>query len=358
MNVLLEDYLRVVTPYLPPELVTPQALTQVRALAQRLPIASAALLECRLSHTESDVDFHASFTHFSPDLFSRFLLTPAWQACQTFSHAWMDSASALHQSIRNLILEFDLPERPIDQQSIEAISPSPYMMFKSEITIELPDLIKRALILLQRLPDPQLAAKLKHCISSIPEGATPANVGVWLARPTQAVRLTIKEIRLAQLLTYLEKIGWEDPTQAFASCTSMLAPFVHTFALAVDIDQTIYPRIGLECFATDQFHDQARWRQFIDHLVQTGLCAPAKRNALLAWNGFTQKSECPERWPTNLTYGDLLIGANAVSLIWRRINHIKIVYQPGRRPSAKAYLAFGHSWINADDVVFEEKKPL
>ncbi|MBE9100254.1 hypothetical protein [Vacuolonema iberomarrocanum] len=353
MNTSLAGYLKIVTPHLSPELVTTQAKQQIQALAQHLPISSATLIECRLSDSHADVDLHASFTHFPPTLLNHFLLNPAWQACQTFGHAWMTPASALHQSIRNLILEFDLPEQSAED-SIAAISPSPYIMFKSGRTVELPELIEQVLPLFQKSPDPSLATQLNHCLNSIPEGAELANIGIWLARPHQAVRLTIKDIRLEQISAYLENIGWQDPSQTFASFAATLSPLAEAFALAIDIDSTVHPRIGLECFATAQFHDPARWQQFIDHLVQTDLCTPAKRNALLAWSGFTRRSDCPDLWPANLTYGDLLMGLNAVSLFWRRINHIKVVYQPGQPLSAKAYLAFGHSWVNVDNVVFAE----
>jgi hypothetical protein len=99
-----------------------------------------------------------------------------------------------------------------------------------------------------------------------------------------------------------------------------------------------------------QFHDEIRWRLFLDYLVEVGLCISAKRDALLVWPGLTKKSDCPELWPANLMLGDLFFGSKAYSVFWRRINHIKIAYQPDELPSAKAYLAFGHSWINIDDL--------
>ncbi|MEL7357902.1 MAG: hypothetical protein AAFN40_15190 [Cyanobacteria bacterium J06560_6] len=267
----------------------------------------------------------------------------------------MDSASIVSKSIRNLILEFDLPQQPTNEQSIETIRPSPYLMFKPQTNIELLALIEKALVLFQRPLSPELAGKLKQCLNALPKGATLANIGVWLGRPHQAIRLTVKEIQFEQLPTYLEHVGWQDPTQAFSTYISTLSPFVDTLAIAIDIDPTVHPRLGLECFATNQFHDQTRWKCFIDHLVQTGLCTPAKRNALLAWSGFIQRSDCPELWPANLTYGDLLAETNAVSVFWRRINHIKIVYEPGQPLLAKAYLAFGHQWIHTDHVVFENQ---
>lgn len=352
MNIVLEDYLKVIAPHLHSELVTPQALAQIQFLTQHLPISNAGL-ECRLNDIEPDVDFHVSFTHLPPELC--FLPNPVWQACQTFSQQWINSTSAVHQSINNLILEFDLPAQPISEQITEGFNPSFFFILKSEIMVEVQELIESVLNLLEYPLNSNLTAKLKHCLRSLPEGATLANFGVMLSRPTQALRLTLKEISFQELPTYLEQIGWVDPTNTFMSYASTLSPFVDTLALAFDLEDTVHPRIGLECFVTKQFHDQSRWQQFIDHLVETGLCSQAKRNALLAWTGFSQKSDCSELWPANLTYGDLLMGADAVSLFWRRINHIKIAYQPGQPQLAKAYLAFGHSWIRTENVVFEEK---
>ena len=348
----LSDYLKIVTPHLDPQLATPQAIAQLQALARRLPIASAALLECRLSDENPDIDLHASFTHVPSNLTDRFLPNPAWQACQTLCQEWMDSTSPLHQLINNLILEFDLPAHSPDAQSIEAISPSPYIMFKSAMTIDRQALIKRTLELLQKLPDPALIAQIQHCLHVLPEEASLANIGVWLARPHQAVRLTIKEIQFEQVPAYLEQIGWPHPTHPLTAYTSTLAPFVDTLALAIDLDPTLHPKIGLECFATKEFHNQECWQALIDHLVKTSLCSPAKRNALLTWTGFTQRVDRPQLWPANLTYGDLLMGSNAVSFFWRKINHIKLIYQPGQPLTAKAYLAFGHCWMNRDNVVF------
>lgn len=356
MTSSLDDYLRAVTPYLHPDLVIPQASAQIQALARRLPLASAALLECRLSNTDPDVDFHASFTYIPPNLGDQFLPSPAWQACQILHQEWMNSTSALHHSINNFILEFDLPAQSTDASLISAISPSPYIIFKSGMSRGLQPLIQQTLELLQKAPNPALIAKIQHCLHALPEGASLANIGVWLARSHQAVRLTIKEIRFEQLSAYLKQIGWNHPTSPLTAYTSTLSPFVDTLALAIDLDPNIHPKIGLECFATKDFHDQKRWQALIDHLVQTGLCIPAKRNALRDWSGFTQQIDCPNLWPANLTYGDLLMGSNAISFFWRRINHIKLVYQPDQLLTAKAYLAFGHCWMSRDDVVFTPRQ--
>lgn len=229
-------------------------------------------------------------------------------------------------------------------------------MFKSERSSGLQPLIQQILELLQKAPNPAIITKIQHCLQALPESASLASIGVWLARSHQAVRLTIKEIQFEQLADYLEQIGWNHPIAPLTAYTSTLTPFVDTLALAIDLDPTLHPKIGLECFATKDFQNQKRWQALIDHLVQTGLCTPAKRNALLDWSGFTQQIDCPNLWPANLTYGDLLTGSNAISFFWRRINHIKLVYQPEQPLAAKAYLAFGHCWMNRDKVVFTPRQ--
>jgi ubiquinone/menaquinone biosynthesis C-methylase UbiE len=85
--------------------------------------------------------------------------------------------------------------------------------------------------------------------------------------------------------------------------------------------------------------------------VERSLCTPAKRNSLLAWPGFSQKADNPELWPKNLSGGDLFLGAKAISVFWRTINLIKIVYQPENPLEAKAYLAFGHRWFDTNALI-------
>jgi hypothetical protein len=81
-----------------------------------------------------------------------------------------------------------------------------------------------------------------------------------------------------------------------------------------------------------------------------------KQNALLAWPGFLQKVDAPELWPSNLAGGDLFLGSRALSVFWREISHIKIIYDLAENSlSAKGYLSFGHSWLDADLLVANSK---
>lgn len=52
----MENYLKIVTPYLHPDLVSPEALSHIQPLAQILPLISVGGFECRLGATQSRVD--------------------------------------------------------------------------------------------------------------------------------------------------------------------------------------------------------------------------------------------------------------------------------------------------------------
>jgi hypothetical protein len=61
MNGSMQNYLRVATPYLHPELASPKALSHIGALGQILPPFSRTMLEFRLGAGQSQVDLSVFF---------------------------------------------------------------------------------------------------------------------------------------------------------------------------------------------------------------------------------------------------------------------------------------------------------
>jgi hypothetical protein len=47
-------------------------------------------------------------------------------------------------------------------------------------------------------------------------------------------------------------------------------------------------------------------------------------------------------------WSDLFLADRAQSLFVRRLNHVKLVYEAGRPVEAKAYLSFGHHWLDRE----------
>jgi hypothetical protein len=207
--------------------------------------------------------------------------------------------------------------------------------------------------LLNHQISPQIESNLRLCADSLPAGATISHLGAMLSRSVKAVRVNVKGISPEQLLDYLMQIGWSDPTNTFSTLTSTLSEFVDSILLSFDVGVTVLPRIGLECFLNNQPCDEPRWQLFLDYLIERKLCTLAKQNALLNWPGFSHKSSVPDLWPSNISFGDRLLGSRAFSLFSRWISHIKLVHQPGNPLEAKAYLGFAHGWfdVNRDSTL-------
>jgi hypothetical protein len=49
-------------------------------------------------------------------------------------------------------------------------------------------------------------------------------------------------------------------------------------------------------------------------------------------------------------WGELFLQDRAWSVFMRRLNHVKLVHEAGRPVEAKAYLGFGHYWIDRESM--------
>lgn len=340
LNMSMEHYLRSVIPNVNPELINFQALSSIQSLAQKIPVCQTAGFECRLAFKQSRVDFQIKLPRLVLNL-----PDPAWQACRSIYQNWINSTSGLHHCVRDIGLEFDMVE-----QSSQTPIPCLFLSLSQDSSIGFQEVIEMALKLINHPISSSLHANLNLCAHALPDDARVAHIGLMLSRHAEGIRLIVKGISFQQLPDYLEQIGWGDTTKTLLpSLVSTTSEFVDSISLAFDVGSVIHPKIGLECFLDKQFHDEIRWQLFLDYLVEKDLCTSAKRDALLAWPGLTQKSDCPDLWPSNLMLGDIFFGSKAYSVFWRKINHIKLVYQPGKSLSAKAYIAFGHSWVSTDN---------
>lgn len=342
MNCSMGDYLKVVTPNLHTDLVSPLALFNIQALAEILPSASA-ILECRLAAAQSQVDLILFLPCYNPTLPERFQTHPVWQFFQEFCQEWVAPTSFLHQSVKDVWLEFDV-DGPPSQVPVPCI----FLLLNQESVSDTQALISVARRILNDRATTQFESNLRLCADSLPEGAQITYIGAMLSRPTNTVRLNLGGISPQQLPDYLEKIGWSEPTNTLESLVSTLSDLVDEIRLFdIDVGDTVLPKIGLECFFRKQPKHEPRWQTFLDHLVEWGLCTQAKKNAFLAWPGYTQRNQAPELWPSNLNPVDLFLGSRALSIFVRRLSHVKIVYQPGTPLEAKGYLGFSHAWFDA-----------
>lgn len=349
MSCSMGDYLKVVSPFLDSNLVSSSALAQIQNLIQHLPLSSLAGLECRLGAEQSDVDFLVNFPCSIPNFPDRFLTHPVWQKSIEFCREWTDTRSFLHQMVEHIWLEFDLDKYDRSPIPIPCI-----FLGLNRNSIGKVFSLRELANVWPLSNSSNLVSNLQLCADVLPEKAWIAHLGVMLSRPTQVVRVVVKGIRPDRVLDYLTKIGSIGTDCLLSDLISTLSELVDSMVLDLDVgDDTIHSKIGLECFLSKQPAREPRWQLFLDYLVKADLCTPSKRNALLAWPGGSQKADCPEIWPNHLTLGDLLVGSKALSIIYRTINHIKLIYEPDSPLSAKAYLAFGHIWVPHSTLQFK-----
>lgn len=350
MNCSMQDYLKIVIPHLHPDLVAPEALSYIQSLAHILPPSSMAGFECRLGANQSRVDFQTSLP-LEQNLPEQFLTYPIWRSLQEFYREWALPTSLLHQVVEEIGLEFD-----IDGCLNGVPIPCIFLSLKSIAASDSDKLIKTASSLLKRQISTQLESNLQLCADSLPPGAFFSYFGAMLSRSSdEAIRVIVKGLTPEQLGDYLTQIGWTDPTNTFSALVPTLSRFVNDGLLSFDVGKRIYPRIAWEGFLKKLPQEQPQWQLFLDYLVEQELCTPNKRDALLAWSGYSHPSSAPELWPRNISWGDHLLGSRAISLFWRWINHIKLVYQPGHPLQAKAYLGFAHGWYDRK-VLIETKQ--
>ncbi|WP_375515784.1 hypothetical protein [uncultured Nostoc sp.] len=121
MNCTLDDYLKVVIPYLSSELVSLEGLSHIRSLTKILPPLSPTILECRLGVEQSRVDFGVDLLPTTLTLSKSFLIHPTWQAFQQICREWTDSPLLWYATVIDLVAlcnELDLPDSKLVEQEV------------------------------------------------------------------------------------------------------------------------------------------------------------------------------------------------------------------------------------------------
>jgi hypothetical protein len=166
-----------------------------------------------------------------------------------------------------------------------------------------------------------------------------------LARGLDMVRICIRDIAPEQVLDYLQRMGWPGRVSELAPLLTTLSGLVDRIDLDLDVGDHIQPKLGLECYLLPAPEVRERLERFLDYLVESDLCLPAKRDATAAYPGSVHELAQPALWPPNLLQASQLMGPGVVSMFIRHFHHIKVVYHPEQPLEAKAYLAVRHIWL-------------
>lgn len=346
--VALASTFRTIGRYAPGTLVSPAALERVRAMTASLPAAltSWVYFETRLAAGSPQVDVvleigeqgRAILAGENPriQLSSELLAHPAWRRIEAFCREWGDPTSALYRIVDHIWLELDVPVET--EPGVEPLPvPGIFICFDE---FRPPDYgarewYHRALHTLEsltRAPVPSaLADRLGRCFVHLPESAYIPYVGKMMGRAGDSVRVCVNDLTDDAIPEYLAAIGWTGSARTLAAT---LDDFRHSRTgaenagvgmLHLDIGAAVQPRIGLEysLAARPQYKRTILEESFLDRLVQRGLCALEKRNGCRDWLGYSIEVFPHELWR---------------SVAVRRVNHVKILYDPSAAMEAKMYL--------------------
>jgi len=362
----IADYLKLVQPHLVPQLISLENWSTINTVAQVLPSAITSFFgfECRLGIKEPQADFlicadaaeagrKVLAGNDYPITLPDFLTThPVWSNIRKFSNHWDTNTSPLYQKVRNVWLEFDinesLPTLPIPSCFF---GPEPIYQTSAEQRGKLSSphqwVSQTALkLLLNKALSPQVENQLLKCFDLLPTDAYVFQIGVMLARKSDLVRICIRNISPEQILNYLTQLNGSGSFHPLKPILIQLSNFVERIDLDLDVGEVIFPKIGLECYLSQQPNYEPRWQLFLDYLVEIGLCLPAKRDALLAYPGCIREISNREIWPPGLLKLSDFLGAGYETVFFRRLHHIKVVYQPDKPLEAKVYLSVNHTLLS------------
>ncbi|MFL5353228.1 hypothetical protein [Archangium sp.] len=354
----LNAYLKLSAPYLSPCLISPTALADLVWIARLLPPVSASGFECRLGREEAQADLGVRLLAadgsraalagrgdpslaLSPSLF----VHPVWERLRRFGVHWDEPGTLLQEEIRDVFLEFDVdgPPSPVP-------IPSFFIEYERQAWRRL-EALEQSLALLWGAPlAPAVRARVVDCLAALPPEGSVSAVGAMFSRRFDGVRLCLQGLTPGTMPGYLARIGWPGQPEELEAMLAPVAGRVERMALSLDVGAAVLPKVGVECHLAESLYepDTERWTALLDVLVERGLCLPAKREALVGWLGHTHLRSRPETLPSNLRALSASLGPSALPVFLRRLNHLKLVLQPGQPPEAKAYLALLQRWLGHD----------
>ena len=358
-TLLASDHLGAAEPFLSEKLISSENFENILAVAGHFPGNLTGFLgfECRLGIKEPRADWAFAISGAGGD---RMVLanlrkhgslpvdlweTSEWKRIHEFSQIWADPSSILHHKIKCFWIEFDMPES-LDGIPLPCVFFGPAKLPKGTSSNDIAEytwLFNHALLTLY---GSRVSKTIEHrvydCIKNMPENTYIFQVGAMMSRKDcHGVRLYINRFKTEQIMPYLNSIGWNDETGKFATLVAELKDKADRFVLSFDIlEDGIGPRIGIECSFTDnRYHKETRWQEFLNYLVDKGMCLPEKRDALLSYSGIENRNNFTGAVMKPLTSASQSLDHIFQSTFVRYINHVKIVYTPGHAPEAKAYPA-------------------
>lgn len=353
----LDTLLPYVLPHLSPALASEDTIPTLYEMAGLLPPVGRGGFECRLAPGDAQVDLHQLIkrSYGEHHVLASYLSQPevevrrtgaAWAALRRFASWWSGEDAEAAALISSIFLELD-----------GNATPAPSVFFKlggSEgvAAAQAQRLVDEVFDAMALPPPP---ARVRDVITAVgDEPARLTHVGVMLSRSTSALRLNVAACSIEAIPGLLRALGWPGDHDALEREIEGVAPHVEKIVCALDVGETVYPHVGLECFPDEQGGPGNRWRGFLDALTHRGLCNPEKAEGFLAFQRLLLPSTASKPWPDPLVRYALTTERKGFSTIACMVHHVKLTLAPGRPVNAKGYLGFGHQWVDSAHMEITE----
>jgi hypothetical protein len=313
------DWLEVLRAHLTLPFFVPETIGRLRRLAATLPGECQGTLEARLAPGVAPVDLSLRLRTAAEAR----ALSARLPVAGSLLPLWFAREGPL-DPVRSVWLEWDL-----DREREREV---PVVCAKLPRDVDPGWLAGALLPALQGFaPPPGQLARILFCLDALPSSAALLYVFSLRARGSDAIRLELFGLEPAGILAYLRDVAPREVSRV----EEVVPHFegVERLHLSFDVGEAVLPRIGIEGSFPRQPSREPRWRGLFDRLVQSGLCAPEKRDAALAWPGYDTFWSAADRWPV------AALGPRGACL--RALSHVKVACAPDRGPEAKVYLMFG-----------------
>jgi len=323
-----------VIPHMPQDLVSRKVISLFKKLNGRFPekLTDNVLFECPLGTDAAVSDLSYSVSDGGREIIAGKIKGTGIEASLFKSQIWRRIRSfcekrflrEMYYDIGSMFLEFDL-------ESLRKGIVIPGIFLNTHVSAERDSLCQKSSrygwiiegleCLKGKSIEKEIKDNLIYCLDALPDKESLDYAALMLSRPQNSVRIVVR-MPADALKQYLSQIRYPGESQELLDLINELSQFTN-LRYNLDISDKVLSRIGIECSLIDRKKaHREKWRKFLNHLVERSVCIPKKRDALMEWLGYIYVAlpQDPEPY-----------------YIFRRISHIKVVYEKGRPLLAKAY---------------------
>jgi hypothetical protein len=302
---------------LPAELAGPRARASLERLAVRAPpLGEPFGFECRLAPGDLPIDLGIGIDRGHADSLGEWAATrgASWGPLVSFLRRWSQDP-LLATWIPFLFLEFDADaaEKPESPPSIFLALDSPLARPQSAETAPEVRAALHAVSSLRGRSDEVLEDGLRRAYEALPADARLLHAGAMLGRRTDRLRVSVS-IDPEAATDYLIELGGSAAAEGLCEVVEALAGRCASVQLDFDAGPEPGPRCGIGLRTGRS--DAAGQAPLFDDIDHSGWACARKTSALRSWSA----------------------GGSAATPGHRRLSHLKLVCEPGRRPEVKAYL--------------------